>query len=101
GIFIDGSSHNTIGGATPAARNVISGHPGTGFGTLGDGVEVAGLGTADNQIVGNFIGTNAAGTAALPNVEGLEIYYDGVLRTTIRGNLLSGNTDGIDLYGDG
>jgi len=52
-IVINGSTGNTIGGTTPADRNVIVG---------GTGIEsVAGF----TLIQGNYIGLNAAGTAAL------------------------------------
>lgn len=63
GISVNGSSHNTIGGTVPAARNVISGNP-----TFGIVVWTSGnTPSNDNTIEGNYIGTNEAGTAALPN----------------------------------
>ena len=58
GVLINGGSNNTIGGTTPAARNVISGNR--------NGIQIIGLGTG-NKIRGNFIGTNAAGTSLLGN----------------------------------
>lgn len=57
GINIINASNNTIGGTTAAARNVISGND-------GGGVSIGGSG---NQVLGNYIGTNAAGDAALSN----------------------------------
>jgi uncharacterized repeat protein (TIGR01451 family) len=64
GVDIIDANDNTIGGTTPAARNLISGI-GAPFGiritSLGIGGEVA----ARNLVQGNFIGTNAAGTARL------------------------------------
>jgi trimeric autotransporter adhesin len=48
---------NTIGGTTPAARNIISGHSFSG-------VEVGG---GSNLVQGNYIGTTADGNAALGN----------------------------------
>jgi gliding motility-associated-like protein len=59
GIDLTGSSNNTIGGLTLADRNVISGN-------TQSGIMVEALST-NNTISGNFIGTNAAGTAALGN----------------------------------
>jgi hypothetical protein len=57
------SSNNTIGGTAAAARNVISGNNNTGiFMTAG---------TTGNLVQGNFIGTNAAGTAAVGNGTGV------------------------------
>src|SRR6185369_1715632 len=61
GILIVTSSNNVIGGTTAAARNLISGN------SSGAGIEINGSG---NIIQGNFIGTNAAGTAALTSSNG-------------------------------
>ena len=64
GIFLgNGSSNNTIGGTTVNDRNVISGNGGPSV--QGVGVFLDGTTTKSNSIVGNFIGTNAAGTAAI------------------------------------
>ena len=70
GIDLNGSfaisTNNLFGGTTPAARNVISGNGGFGLWIYslnpGNG--------ANNLVQGNFIGTNAAGTAALGNIQG-------------------------------
>lgn len=53
GIDIDSSSNNTIGGTSPADRNVLSGNS-------DDGINVSF--SSGNVIQGNFIGVNAAGT---------------------------------------
>jgi trimeric autotransporter adhesin len=59
------SDSNLVGGNTPAARNLISGNT-TGV-QIGTGIAQAPPNTArDNLVAGNLIGTNAAGTAALP-----------------------------------
>ena len=64
GVTITGGSNlNTIGGSTAGARNVISGN-------TGDGVSITGN---NNLVEGNYVGTNAAGTAALANGVGLLI----------------------------
>src|SRR5207237_10263401 len=60
GVLIAGAPGNTIGGTTPSARNVISGNDGRG-------VEIASSGATNNQVRGNYVGTNAAGTAARGN----------------------------------
>jgi hypothetical protein len=66
GVRIDtGAQANRIGTngdgvADDAERNVISGN-----GT--QGVRITGSGTNSNVVAGNYIGTNATGTAALPN----------------------------------
>jgi CSLREA domain-containing protein len=56
-----GANNNQIGGLNPGERNVISGN-------YNDGVELAHQNTTTaNKIIGNFIGVNAAGTAAKRN----------------------------------
>ncbi len=57
GIDIESSPSNTIGGTTPAARNVIAGNNTQIF--------VNGNASSGTTIQGNYIGTNAAGTAVL------------------------------------
>ncbi len=54
------STSNVIGGTAAGAGNVISGN-------TQDGIRVAGAGTTDNQVLGNRIGTDPGGTAALAN----------------------------------
>lgn len=60
GVLIQDAGFNTIGGTTPAARNVISGNS-------VDGIEI--LGT-NNTVQGNFIGTAPTGTSAVGNGAG-------------------------------
>ena len=67
-------------------RNVISGNGPF----VGDGVDMYGSGTTGNVVAGNFIGTNATGTAALANG------YDDVFV----GAISSGNWIGVNpVYG--
>src|SRR6266567_2142792 len=87
----------TIGGTSATARNVISGN-------TGDGIDIVSGGAT---VQGNFIGTNAAGTAALPN-SGSGILISGgsgtIGGTTAgAGNVISGNNSanfpaGIGIY---
>ena len=98
GIRLINSSNNLIGGTTAAARNVISGNSSSG-------IEIGGTG---NTIQGNFIGTNAAGTAALNNAfNGIGIsssqFTDNLIGGTAAGagNLISGNGRGISASGSG
>jgi hypothetical protein len=99
--FSGGASNNTVGGITTAARNVISGN---GW----EGVEINGAGTSNNIVLGNYIGTNPAGTAALANaLDGIGIDA-GASSNTIGGtspaarNLISGNARfGVVLVGTG
>src|SRR5262249_9594744 len=63
-------------------------------------------GSTGNQIQGNYIGTNAAGTAAVPNqANGVEIQGDNNLiggTTAAARNVISGNTGrGLLLDGNG
>jgi hypothetical protein len=90
GVTIGGpGGGNTVGGADPSARNVISGNGSYGVyvvGTLSDG----------NLVQGNYIGTNASGSAAIANDVGVFLHIDGDETTganVIRNNLISGNTD--------
>ncbi|HEU4711074.1 MAG TPA: SBBP repeat-containing protein [Pyrinomonadaceae bacterium] len=98
GILLSNSSNNLIGGTTAAARNVVSGNS---F----DGIEVGG---SNNTIQGNYIGTNAAGTAALGNSgSGILIQQPTFVNNLIggtsagAGNLISGNQRGITTNGVG
>lgn len=92
GIYIAAGDNNTIGGTAPGARNIISGN------TPGNGVSIDGHRASDgapkaasgNVIQGNFIGTNAAGTAALPNGVGASITSGS--GNTVAYNIISGNT---------
>ncbi len=62
GVFILDGQNNTVGGNTPAARNLISGND-------RDGVRLFGtsLGTDDNRVQNNYIGTDKFGTGSLGN----------------------------------
>ena len=88
GILTFNSSNNLIGGTTAAARNVISGN-------FSEGMEIQG---SNNVIQGNFVGTNAAGTEAIPNSTGVSISVPSSINNVIggtapgAGNLISGNT---------
>lgn len=98
GILVSTDKVVTIGGTTPAARNVIAANS--------IGIVISQDSAGSNELVqGNFIGTNAAGTGALPNVSH-GIQSRGPLNLTIggtatgAGNLISGNgEDGISVAG--
>ena len=92
---------NFVGNTRAGARNVISGNG-------HDGVTIGGTGASRRVVEGNYLGTNAAGTAALPNsFEGAAI-FSGATGNTIGGttaaarNLISGNKgDGVGISGKG
>ena len=74
--------HNLIGGSTPEARNIISGNRVYGCIYYGN--------CSQNNIAGNYIGTDVTGTAAIPNATG--ICVDGSSNHNImENNVLSGN----------
>lgn len=88
------SSGNTVGGTTPLARNIISA-------TSQYGVEV--FVSAGNLIQGNYIGTNATGTAGIGNyiailvgISTVDLLVGGNISTA--GNLISSNSLAIWLY---
>jgi uncharacterized repeat protein (TIGR01451 family) len=111
GVSITGAAGNTIGGTTPAARNVISGN--------GDnGVLIVGTGADNDVIQGNLIGTDITGAVALGNAasgifvgdgSGLEVPAPGFATKALIGgtaagarNVIAGNTeDGIAIVADG
>jgi hypothetical protein len=92
-VYLTGTS-SMLGGTAAGAGNLISGN-------FREGVI---LGTADSSVQGNFIGTNASGTAALANnFGGLVIGYGpntiGGTVPTAR-NVISGNgNEGIRITG--
>ncbi|HUS70062.1 MAG TPA: CSLREA domain-containing protein [Anaerolineae bacterium] len=99
GIAIDNAHHNTIGGTTAQERNIISGN---GF----CGVNIYGAAAHDNEVIGNYVGTNADGTGALPNGWAGIVIDLGAHDNTIGGvnpgerNIISGNEPGISIGKD-
>lgn len=99
GVLIQqGASNVTVGGTASGAGNVISGNS-------GNGIRITEVATHHVTIQGNFIGTNAAGTAAIANAAGIRL--DFATQVTIGGttstarNVISGNTfDGITIVGN-
>jgi hypothetical protein len=95
GIVVqNGASGNYLGNASSGYGNLVSGN--TGY-----GVELESAGS-QNTVVGNYIGTNSAGTAALANSTGISVEEGSSSKNTlILNNVVSGNTnDGIIISGD-
>jgi hypothetical protein len=59
GVLLNNASGNTIGGAIPGARNIISGNG-------QDGIEIL-AGSTGNNVFGNYIGCNVSGVLPLGN----------------------------------
>ena len=97
GLLVINSAGNTIGGSTPAARNIISAN-----GT--DGIQVSGAASAGNQVLGNYIGTDANGTVGLGNGS-WGVNLDGATGSVVggsatgAGNLISWNGNGVLISG--
>jgi Bacterial Ig-like domain (group 3)/Right handed beta helix region/Bacterial Ig-like domain len=105
-LMAAGAYNNTVGGTTPAARNLISGNTGSGvqIGATSDTID-----TWANLVAGNYIGTDVTGMLPLGNGAGSSPAGDGVdligvnsIGNTIggsaaaAGNLISANAyDGI------
>jgi parallel beta-helix repeat protein len=89
GVIILDAPNNTIGGTTREARNVISGNGGAG-------IEINGVGVTGNQILGNFIGTDASRRESLGNTSaGVRIIS--CSDNTLTDNTVSNNGYGIQL----
>lgn len=95
GIIVEnGARDNTIGTDNTAKRNVISGHSLNGIRLQN---------APDNVVIGNHVGTNLAGTAAIGNaVSGIMVVNSSgnEIGQPGKGNLISGNTtDGLFIRG--
>jgi hypothetical protein len=91
---VDDGLYNIIGGITPEARNVISGNQ-------QDGISIS---TQYSSVLGNYIGTDASGTNAIPNtgngisITGSDNFIGGNLPVAL--NVISGNgLNGIEING--
>jgi parallel beta-helix repeat protein len=98
GVAIYGSDSNTIGGTVAGTGNIIA----------GNAQDQVALGGATNTLVqGNFIGTNASGTAALGPVNRRVSLYGNATGNIIGGttpgarNIISGGFDGVYVTGAG
>ena len=78
GLTIDGSAGNNIGGTTVAVRNLISGNN-------QNGIYLLNVGATNNQIQGNYVGTDVSGILNL--------------RNSLRGILLGVGTTGNSIGG--
>ncbi len=116
--IVEGANHNIIGGTGANDGNILS-----GGGDFGNGVFIAGKGSDNNVVQGNYIGTDISGSSEMGNYCGVEIAagagnnligggseagniisgnrFDGVLirGKGTKGNRVQGNTIGLDVSG--
>jgi len=90
GIYV-GVDAATIGGATPATRNLISGND--------RGIEVGSF--AAVTIAGNYIGTTKNGTAKIDPSQSFGVKLDGSLDAVVNRNVISGNSTGVEVTAGG
>jgi hypothetical protein len=96
GVYVhDGAQDNTVGGSDPGEGNVLSG-------SSYCEVLISGSGTNGNVVKGNYIGTDASGTATVPNDWGGVCINSGAQNNTVggsnpgEGNVISGgNYSGV------
>ncbi|MGA2061415.1 MAG: MBG domain-containing protein, partial [Thermoguttaceae bacterium] len=90
GIMLQNNQNNTIGGTSSGVGNVISGN-------TSEGIMFSNANS--NTIAGNYIGTNAAGNAAIGNYYGITMQgsQNNIIGGTANGsrNVISGNSIGI------
>jgi hypothetical protein len=98
GVYVVEGAGNTIGGTSPAARNLISGGDSSGVGIA--------VGTG-NLVQGNLIGTAIDGETPLANASHGVFLYAGAAGNTVggrgpgEGNTIANNGgSGVDLRGD-
>ncbi len=101
GVLIIDSADTIVGGSTVGERNLISGND--------FGIVITDF-SDDNVVIGNYIGTNAAGDTAIPNAtifgNGAGVLIEESDNNTIGGktasarNLISGNDYGVVIVAD-
>ena len=96
-VRIESAANITVGGDTPAARNLLSGNNGAG---------VLGESTSNTEVEGNVIGTQKDGTSPLPNTSnGVDFSNNGINNFVGGLTVGSANTiahnggDGVSVFG--
>ena len=96
--IINGANANLIGGTNASDRNVIAGN-------VGDGIEINGAGSSNNDVLGNFIGVDVTGAVGLGNGgNGVIVTNDASNNDIGNGaatgrNIISGNLHGVGVNG--
>jgi hypothetical protein len=105
GIRLNGAGASDIGGTTGTLLTACTGPCNLISGNQGHGVQILGVTASNNFVSGNFIGTNAAGSFAVPNGQSGIALADGAGTNSIGnpgagyGNVVSGNNRGIEING--
>ena len=94
GVFLNGAPGNAVGGASPAARNIMSGNG-------GDGVGISGTASTNNQVLNNYIGTDASGTLSIGNSSHGVLFTSGAPSGNFVGNTNQGGNTIAFNNGDG
>jgi uncharacterized repeat protein (TIGR01451 family) len=97
GINVITASTVIIGGSGTAARNLVSGN-------MNGGIEVSGIVSTGNAIMGNIVGPDLAGTTSISTADGISLRFNATGNTiggltTAQRNLISGNATGINIIG--
>jgi hypothetical protein len=85
-----------IGGTLAVARNVFSGNNANGV-ILFDNSSTGSI--TDNEVLGNFIGTDVSGTAPLGNFSDGVHLEGNVSQNEVAANTISGNGTGVEIFG--
>ncbi len=100
--------HNTIGGTTAAARNIISGNAADGVELDSTGGPGGTLAVCDNVVQGNYIGLSPSGLGRRDNLDDGVGLDNGACNNLVGGtevgarNYISGNSnDGVDIAHNG
>jgi hypothetical protein len=93
-VILGGATANTVGGTATGGANGIAANG-------GQGVWLSGGGTSANLVLGNMIGTDVGGTAALGNTaDGVLIDAGATANTVGAGNVISANdNNGVEING--
>ena len=83
GISVDGA-HNILGGTGPGEKNLLSGN-------FGNGITFHGS-SFNNEVIGNYIGTDITGQSAIPNENNGIFAEAGSTHNIIHNNVIAGNT---------
>lgn len=110
GVTVDAGMGNLVGGTAPADRNIFASDATDSSTSGGVGIQVR-TAQGGTMIRGNYIGTNAAGDAALGNFRGIDLIgftsadvtIGGLTSTpgTGAGNVISGNSSLEGISNDG